>query len=159
MALYKLKLFSYQHMLLYNMIAGVTSMFPLKGPGRIIWEALCEGGSRPLGAYEILTKVRPRGVRHAATIYRILHRLEELGWVHRIVSINAFIVCNPSYSGVMGVLICKKCKRVFAVTDPLLGDIIEQLGHKYQFQSEREVIELAGVCRDCRDAAPEESPP
>src|SRR3954470_5316099 len=47
---------------------------------------------QPLGAYEIIDRIAPRGTRPAPiTVYRALDFLRENGLVHRIESRNAFV--------------------------------------------------------------------
>jgi Fe2+ or Zn2+ uptake regulation protein len=53
------------------------------------------GSHNPLGAYEIIDRLAPKGPRPAPiTAYRALDFLRENGLVHRIESRNAFVACR-----------------------------------------------------------------
>lgn len=131
---------------------------PLKGPKRVIWETLCENGNQPLSAYQLLDKVQQYGIKHAPTIYRALHKLEELGLIHRIASLNAVVACNPAPSrNIVGMLICKRCNQVTIVEDKLLEDAVRRLGHEHHYLVERQVIEIIAVCPACRDTEADSS--
>ncbi|MCK5914330.1 MAG: transcriptional repressor, partial [Desulfuromusa sp.] len=46
---------------------------------------------KPIGAYEVLEKLQQDGRAAPPTVYRALDFLLELGLVHRIASLNAFV--------------------------------------------------------------------
>jgi Fur family transcriptional regulator, zinc uptake regulator len=125
-------------------------VIPLKGSTKIVWNALCENGDKPVSAYGLLTLVREHGIRHAPTIYRALHKLEELGRVHRIVSLNSYIMCDPPHSGIVAVLICNQCHQVSLVRDQSLDSVLHQLSHAHLFRREGQIVELSGVCGNCQ---------
>lgn len=129
-------------------------VLPLKGSTKIVWDALCKNGDKPLSAYGLLSLVRDQGIRHAPTIYRALHKLEEMGWVYRIVSLNAYIVCNPPQRGITAVMICNQCHQVSLVRDGSLDALFRQISHEHAFQHEGQVVEMSGVCRNCQDQQP-----
>ena len=52
----------------------------------------------PLSAYSILDGLREFGFKAPLQVYRALDRLIELGKVHRIESMNAFIACEQIVS-------------------------------------------------------------
>ena len=57
------------------------------------------GSHKPLGAYEIIDRLAPKGPRPAPiTAYRALDFLRENGLVHRIESRNAFIACVHNHA-------------------------------------------------------------
>src|ERR671934_450946 len=73
------------------------------------------GSHKPLGAYEIIDRLAPKGPRPAPiTAYRALEFLRENGLVHRIESRNAFIACvhNHAASSFVVFLICERCGAV-----------------------------------------------
>ena len=66
---------------------------------------------KPLGAYEIIDRMAPRGPRPAPiTAYRALEFLRQNGLVHRIESRNAFIACvhNHAAGALVVFLICER---------------------------------------------------
>ena len=54
---------------------------------------------KPLTAYEILEKLRPKGVSAPTTVYRALDKLVASAKVHRIESLNAFVACRGGGNG------------------------------------------------------------
>ena len=73
------------------------------------------GSHKPLGAYEIIDRLAPKGPRPAPiTAYRALEFLRENGLVHRIESRNAFIACvhNHAAADLVVFLICERCGAV-----------------------------------------------
>ena len=48
----------------------------------------------PLSAYQILYDLNDHGFRGPTQVYRVLDKLLELGMVHRIESMNAFVACQ-----------------------------------------------------------------
>src|SRR5436190_17656629 len=74
--------------------------------------AVLLGSHKPLGAYEIIERLEPKGPRPAPiTVYRALEFLRENGLVHRIESRNAFIACVHSHAAgeLVVFLICEHC--------------------------------------------------
>ena len=79
----------------------------------------------PLSAYSILDGLREFGFKAPLQVYRALDRLIELGKVHRIESMNAFIACEHSLcqvSDMTAFTICEKCEKVSEVKDKELSD-------------------------------------
>src|SRR5262245_32626046 len=73
------------------------------------------GSHKPLGAYEIIDRLAPKGPRPAPiTAYRALEFLRENGFVHRIESRNAFIACvhNHADRALLVFLLCQPCGAV-----------------------------------------------
>ena len=48
----------------------------------------------PLSAYQILYDLNDHGFRGPTQVYRVLDKLLELGLVHRLESMNAFVACQ-----------------------------------------------------------------
>ena len=53
----------------------------------------------PLSAYTILDELRDDGFRAPLQVYRALEKLVELGLVHRLESLNAFVACQHTSCG------------------------------------------------------------
>jgi Fur family transcriptional regulator, zinc uptake regulator len=108
---------------------------------------------KPLGAYEIMERLAPRGPRPAPiTVYRALEFLRDNGLVHRIESRNAFIACvhNHAAADLVVFLICERCG---AVGEACSADVAATLGSAAQaagFTPKSPVIEISGVCTHCR---------
>lgn len=110
---------------------------------------------RAMGAYEILDILRDEGLgSQPPVVYRALDFLVNHGFAHRIEHLNAFAACShrgkhhtPAF------LICRVCGSVAEaqVDGPasFLGDAAAATG----FDIERTVVEVEGVCPNCRDRA------
>ena len=69
---------------------------------------------KPLGAYDILEQMNFSGRRQAPVVaYRALDFLINLGLVHRLNSLNAFVACMAvGEDHTAQFLICRQCKNV-----------------------------------------------
>ena len=54
---------------------------------------LFSGAKEPLTPYNILYDLRDHGFRGPTQVYRVLEKLLEIGMLHRIESMNAFVAC------------------------------------------------------------------
>ena len=122
----------------------------------LVFHAL-QGAEKPLGAYDLLDALRGDGLRSPLQIYRALDKLIGLGLVHRIESLNAFILCVHCDDEVRpdnaAFTICTKCGRVTELNDSGLARQLEQLAEDTGFALEKSTVELRGLCAACRAAA------
>lgn len=108
---------------------------------------------KPLKAYDVLEALLPQRPHTKATsVYRVLDFLTHHGWVHKIESMQAYILCpEHEKKHVFEVLlICSTCHRVSEVSDPQLHDAVSALSGTRHFHWEQALIELKGVCEGCR---------
>ena len=106
----------------------------------------------PLSAYSILDGLREFGFKAPLQVYRALNRLIELGKVHRIESMNAFIACEHSLckvSDMTAFTICDKCEKVSEVKDKELSDYIHLRAVKFGLHAPKTNIEFHGLCSHC----------
>lgn len=119
---------------------------------RAVLEILLES-PRPRGAYELLDALRAKQGRNPApiAIYRALDFLKEVGLIHRLESLNAFVACLHRHEENERVvfLICEACRRVDEAVLPPLNQAIGELAKAHGFSARRQIVELAGTCRDC----------
>lgn len=123
---------------------------------RQVLEVLLES-HKPLGAYEIIDRAAANGSRPAPiTIYRALDFLRDNGLVHRIESRNAFIACvNNHASGDLVVfLICERCGEVGEAPSAAVAAELKNAARAAGFAPKAPVIEITGVCANCRRADP-----
>ena len=107
---------------------------------------------KPLGAYEIIDQLAPRGPRPAPiTAYRALEFLRQNGLVHRIESRNAFIACvhNHSVSDPVVFLICERCGAVGEASSADVTATLTSAARAVGFTPKSPVLELTGVCTHC----------
>ena len=113
------------------------------------------GSHKPLGAYEIIDRLAPKGPRPAPiTAYRALEFLRENGLVHRIESRNAFIACvhNHAAGALVVFLICEQCGAVGEASSPEVTATLTSAAGAAGFTPRSPVIELTGICTHCRGA-------
>ena len=106
----------------------------------------------PLSAYTILDALREFGFKAPLQVYRALDGLTELGKVHRIESMNAFIACDHSMcsiSDMTAFTICEKCEKVSEVKDKELSDYMHLRAEKFGLYAPKTNIEFHGICTDC----------
>ncbi|MBT3238248.1 MAG: transcriptional repressor [Rhodospirillaceae bacterium] len=107
---------------------------------------------RPIGAYDLLDKLKAE--RHNAappTVYRALEFLIELGLVHRIESLNAYMGCSgPDAGHSSQFLICRDCGSAAEINDARIDAAINNLSQDAGFSVHHHSIEVEGRCPDCR---------
>jgi len=107
----------------------------------------------PVGAYDIM-ELLGRGGRRVAppTVYRALDFLVENGLVHRIETQNAFVGCGEPRASHHGqFLICRVCKSVGELADPVIAGLVTRRARQLGFDAEMQTIEIHGLCPQCRD--------
>lgn len=115
--------------------------------------SLILGANAPIGAYDLLAKLKGKSERPAAppTVYRTLDFLLEQGFVHRLASINAFIpCCHPREGHQAAFLICQNCHSVQETSANSLFDELSQLSAKGHFKAQNSMIEISGLCQQCQ---------
>lgn len=119
---------------------------------RLVWDALTEA-HEPLKAYEILDKLKEKGVRAPMTVYRALDGLEGKGVIHKLEGINAFILCNhDAPHSVQSFLVCEDCLGVQEVElEAAIRADVRPVIQRYNFQMESARLEVKGRCSTCVD--------
>jgi Fur family zinc uptake transcriptional regulator len=121
----------------------------------LVFETL-KTANQPLSAYNILDRLRDKGVRAPTQIYRALESLLAAGQVHRLESLNAFIPCNHSHCQAheqAAFAICEACGKVTEFSNPNIEEGLARWGGEADFQISHTTIELRGLCRDCANPA------
>ncbi|MEL7016229.1 MAG: Fur family transcriptional regulator [Pseudomonadota bacterium] len=117
---------------------------------RLVWDALVETHA-PQKAYEILDKLKEKGVRAPMTVYRALDGLEEKGVIHKLDGINAFVLCNHEVAhAVQAFLICTQCNDVqeLGLDTEIEKDIRPVLTDR-NFRLHAARLEVKGLCETC----------
>ncbi|MYL25969.1 MULTISPECIES: Fur family transcriptional regulator [Halomonadaceae] len=114
----------------------------------LVWQS-----HRPLGAYDILDILNGEGRRSAPpTVYRTLDFLLQMGLVHRIASLNAFVGCNqPDHHHTGCFLICRQCHNVLEIEASGIQKAIDSEARSHGFLNEETVAEVTGLCPACRE--------
>jgi Fur family zinc uptake transcriptional regulator len=115
---------------------------------KLIW-----GSHQPLGAYAIMDALREGSQKAIAppTVYRALDFLLELGLVHRINSMNAYIGClTPESKHHCYFLICRQCHIALEFEPSVVDQAIDGLVTSSGFIIENQSLELIGLCPQCQ---------
>ena len=114
--------------------------------------ALILNASGPMGAYDLLAKIKSGSDRPAAppTVYRTLDFLLEKGLIHRLTSINAYIpCCHPREGHQAAFLICNECHVVKEASSESLLQQLHHLADSDHFNAQHTIIEISGKCQQC----------
>ena len=119
---------------------------------RQVLEALL-ASHKPLGAYEIMERLKHTARPAPISVYRALEFLRDNGLVHRIESRNAFVACVHDHAGSdpMVFLICERCGAVGEAPGAGVGEALKTAARAAGFTPKSPVIEIAGICAHCRD--------
>lgn len=119
-------------------------------PRRHVLEIIA-GSKKPMGAYDILAALgkyidNPK----PPTAYRAIEFLSEHGFVHRIESLNAYVVCGTDHRHQGSqFLVCDSCGKVEEAHLCHLPDDLAGQAEKAGFSLRRWDAELHGTCKDC----------
>ena len=106
----------------------------------------------PQSAYSLLDTLREQGFKAPLQVYRALEKLIEIGKVHRIESMNAFIACEHTLCEInhmTAFTICDKCEKVSEVKDEELSDYISLRVKKLGLSAPKTHLEIHGLCNNC----------
>lgn len=106
---------------------------------------------KPIGAYPLLELLQQNNRTAPPTVYRALDFLQQLGLVHRISSLNAYIGCaHPGKPHDGQFLICEACHALAELDVAEITNAIEKSAADSGFQTGRQTIEIMGLCPNCR---------
>ncbi len=108
---------------------------------------------RALRAYDLLDRLREEGLgSQPPVIYRALDFLTENGFAHKIERLNAFVACNhPGESHAPSFLFCRECSTVAEAAHGAFETIAHQQADAVGFVAERVMVEVEGLCPDCKN--------
>lgn len=115
-----------------------------------------DSAAAPLGAYTILDRLRGEGFRAPLQVYRALDKLLELGLVHRVESLNAFVACahpNCRAQAMTAFAICEHCGKVAEFADPGMEQRIDSWSAANHFKRTKTALEIRGYCESCSSAS------
>lgn len=109
---------------------------------------------KPVGAYELLERLRESGIKAAPpTVYRALEFLLEHGLIHRIESLNAYTGCTAPGTPHDGqFLVCNQCHHVAELDEAAISGQLDASANRLGFAIERQTVEISGLCPLCRSA-------
>lgn len=105
----------------------------------------------PMSAYDILAELRHDTPKIApVTVYRALNALIEKGRIHRLESLNAYMLCSCAETEHDSILtICGDCGAVEENVEPDLIARLSRAISRSGFSVSRHVLEVHGTCADC----------
>ena len=115
---------------------------------------IISSSSKPLGAYEILEKLGNKiKSPKPPTAYRAIDFWMEHGFIHRIESLNAYVVCHADHRHSGGqFMICDDCGSVVESHICDLPKPLKDNAAKNTFTPSRWNIEIHGQCERCHAA-------
>jgi len=104
-----------------------------------------------ISAYDLLEKLQAFDSKaKPPTIYRALEFLLENHFIHRIESLNAYLMCcHLGCEHPMQLLICDKCKQIIELSDPVIDDAFSLKASQFKFKITNKVLEAHGICDNC----------
>ena len=114
---------------------------------RLLWQS-----HQPLGAYQLQDQLSKQSGKNIAapTIYRAIEFLLQLGLIHRIASLNAYIGCpfpGSDHSNLF--MICSDCGSAAEVSHNSINDLLQSASDKANFTLQGQSLELFGLCPNC----------
>lgn len=119
---------------------------------RLLWQS-----HKPMGAYQLqeqLSRLQEKSVA-APTIYRAIEFLLELGLIHRISALNAYIGCpfpGSEHSDLF--MICNRCGNTAELALNGINNQLAEASRKAGFLLESQSLELFGLCPQCAPEQP-----
>ena len=116
---------------------------------RLVLEIVAASAA-PMGAYNVLGELaKIRGRTDPPTVYRALDFLLELGVLHRVESLNAFIACVEAREHVSQFLICRSCGTTRELSDRSVVSMLRKAAGAAGFAPDRFTVEVSGTCTSC----------
>jgi len=120
---------------------------------RLIFELL-KKEARPLSVYQIMKRLRPEGISAPMTVYRALAQLHKEGRVHRIESLNAYVVpLDPKTESASLYAVCRDCGDTEQVYDHTFAIRLKSWALTHKFEVEQVSFEIKGRCNVCAKLA------
>jgi Fur family zinc uptake transcriptional regulator len=110
---------------------------------------------RPMSAYDIRAALRSRKNMSPISVYRALHRLEEMGQVHRLEALNAFVPCTHKHAGGGAHVFytCEECGQTKEFPAEELMSGVRMHLKTQAFRVTHAAFELRGQCEACAQLA------
>ena len=105
-----------------------------------------------VGAYDLLDELKSIDASaKPATIYRALDFLSKQGFVHKIESINAFVMCHhfSECNHPVQLLICDSCGHVEEIQSNDFDIALRKMADTNGFAISHQIVEAHGKCQNC----------
>lgn len=111
---------------------------------------------RAMSAYDLLDQLREiEPQAKPPTIYRALDFLIEQAFIHKVESINSYILC-PNFddlSHISILFICNKCQTIHEEHSSVIEQALQTIAAERQFTIQHSILEIQGTCQSCLSAA------
>lgn len=115
--------------------------------------ALLAQHNRAMAAYDIAAAIsRGRKKISGTQAYRALDRLMRDGRVRRLEGLNAYCSARPGFNAV---IYCRACRTFIEVPFLAIHEMLLQEAETMRFKAGRAVIEVSGICAECRSGQTE----
>lgn len=111
-----------------------------------------------VGAYDLLDELKTLdAAAKPATIYRALDFLSKQGFVHKIESINAFVMCHHfgECNHPVQLLICDVCGQVDEIQSNNFDLALRSMADAHGFTISHQIVEAHGSCQSCAQKSAE----
>ena len=116
----------------------------------IVFAALSKA-DRPLTAYDLLGRLRTKGITAPPTVYRSLDRLIKDGRAHRLESLNAFVACaRPHHRSFGDLRHLPHMRNDGRALRSKLAPQISDWAKRLRFHAEESILEIRGECANCQ---------
>lgn len=104
-----------------------------------------------IGAYDLLEQLKTTEANaKPATIYRALDFLADMGFIHKIESTNAFMLCHHfDHIHPVQLLICEQCGHVDELHSTVISHELNNQAVEFGFKVSAQTIEARGTCKNC----------
>ena len=122
-------------------------------PTRILIYNILNNSSKPKSAYEIQRNLKnDKKDINISTIYRVMEFWIKLGIVHKLSTINKFLLCvKPEEKHIHMLHLCTKCEKVFETCDKDMGMDFKRKGLlKDMVINSNSSIEVPVLCSKCK---------
>lgn len=119
----------------------------------LVWQS-----HKPVGAYDLLPLLAEEGFNSAPpTVYRALDFLLELGLIHRLTSLNAYVGCTqPGHAHAASCFfLCRQCGCAQELESQLYDSISQKVEAQLGVTVEHQITELSGLCPNCARSSTE----
>lgn len=122
-------------------------------PRKLVLEIIA-GSKKPIGAYDVLAQLgKALEQPKPPTAYRAIEFLQENGFIHRIESLNAYVICHAGHKHQGSqFLVCDSCGQVTEAHLCALPKDLERKTQEAGFALSSWSAELHGQCRQCSGA-------
>ncbi|MGE8493533.1 Fur family transcriptional regulator [Comamonas sp.] len=136
--------------------AAKTPLPELTKHQALVLQALAREAN-PASAYALLDQLRDEGLRAPQQVYRALDKLIEYGLVHRVESLNSFVVCAHTHAeghdhGLVVFAICDTCGQVDEFLEPAVERRLQTWSKANGFRPSSTHVEMHGICSRCAAA-------